>query len=72
MIRISWVSASSIQNKPWHVYSKELQEGLYQACVLFDQNSGLKPRGKFAKNVYDNVKSEKIANIKPNSTIKMQ
>ena len=50
-----------IQNKQWHVYSKELQGCLWKVCVLFDQNSGSKPRGKFVKTVFQDVgKSEKI------------
>ena len=49
------------QNKPWHVYSKELQDDLCKVRVIFDQNSGSKPRGKFVKTVFqDVVKSEKI------------
>ena len=55
--QISW-----IQNKLWHVYSKELQGGLCKVCVLIDQTSGSKPRGEFVKTVFQDVrKSEKIA-----------
>ena len=36
--QLSW-----IQNKPWYVYSKELQGGLCKVYVLFNQNSGSKP-----------------------------
>ena len=51
----------SIQSKPWHVYSKELQIGLYKVFVLFDQKSGSKLRVKFVKTVFqDGGKSEKI------------
>ena len=56
-LQLSW-----IQNKSWHVYSEELQGRLWKACVLFDQNSGSKPRGKFVKAVFQDVsRSEKIA-----------
>ena len=41
---------SWIQSKPWHVYSKDLHRNLFKVCVLFDQNSGLKPQGKFDLN----------------------
>ena len=50
MYQYSW-----IQNKPRHVYSKELQGGLCKVCVLFDQNSGSKPRGKFVKTVFQDA-----------------
>ena len=51
-----------IQSKPWRVCSKEFQGGLCKVCVLFDQHSGLKPRGIFVKTVFQDVgKSEKIA-----------
>ena len=54
--QLSW-----FQNKPWHVYSKELQGDLCKVRVIFVQNSGSKPRGKFIKTVFqDVVKSEKI------------
>ena len=54
--QLSW-----IKNKPWHVYNKVLQGGLCTVFVLFDQNSGSKPRGKIVKNVFQDVgKSEKI------------
>ena len=60
---------SRIQNKPWHVYNKELQGKI---CVLLDQNSGPKPRGKFVEALFQYVgKSEKYPNMKPKSTIKM-
>ena len=41
---------SWIQSKPWHVYSKDLHGNLVKVCVLFDRNSGSKPRGKFDLN----------------------
>ena len=54
--QLSW-----IQNKPRHVYSKVLQGGLCKVCVLFNPNSGSKPRGKIVKTVFQDVgKSEKI------------
>ena len=53
--QLSW-----IQNKPWHACSQELRGSLCKVCVLFDQNSGSKPRDKFAKTVFQDVrKSEK-------------
>ena len=54
--QLSW-----IQNKLWHVYSKEIQGGLCKVRVLFDQNSGSKPRDKFVKIVFQDVgRSKKI------------
>ena len=54
--QLSW-----IQNKPWHVYTKELQGGLCKVCVIFDQNSRSKPWVKFVETVFQDVrKSEKI------------
>ena len=41
---------SWIQSKPWHVYSKDLHGNLVKVGVLFDQNSGSKPQGKFNLN----------------------
>ena len=50
-----------IHSKPWHVCSKEREGGLCKVCVLFNQNSGSKPRGKFVKIVFQDVgKSGKI------------
>ena len=47
---LSW-----IQSKPWHVYSKQLQDGLCKVCVLLDRNSGSKPRGKFVETLFQDV-----------------
>ena len=49
-----------IQKKDWHVYSKELQGGLFKYCVLFDDDD-TQQRGKFVKTVSQDIgKSEKI------------
>ena len=54
-----------IQNKPWYVNSKELRGGLCKVYVLFDRNSGSKPRGKFIRTIFKDVgKSGKIAKHK--------
>ena len=50
-----------IQNKPWHVYRKELQGGLFKVCVLSYKNLGSKPRGKFIRTVFQDVPGEQIA-----------
>ena len=53
---LSW-----IQSKQWHVYSKQLQDGLCKVCVLLDRNSGSKPRSKSLKTAFQDVgKSDKI------------
>ena len=55
--QLSWLTSKS-----WHVYSKELEGGLCKACVLFDENSGSKLRGRFVKTAFQDVgKSEKIS-----------
>ena len=55
-------ASRTFRNKLWYVYTKELQRGLCKVCVIFDHNSRSKPRGKFAKTVFQDVgKSEKIA-----------
>ena len=65
--QLSW-----IQNKPWHVYSKDLRGDLCKVYVLFKQSSGSKSRGKFVKTVFKGVgKSEEQPNMKQKSTTKM-
>ena len=65
--QLSW-----IQKNDWHVYSKELQEGLYKYCALFDDD-GTHQRGKFLKTVFQNIgKSEVSRNTNlPNITKEM-
>ena len=46
MYLLSWIYSKD-------VYSKELQGGLCKVCVLFEQDSGLKPRGKVLKTVFN-------------------
>ena len=38
-----------------HVYSKKLQGGLCKVCAIFDGDSGLKPRAKFVKTVFNSL-----------------
>ena len=48
-----------LADHPWHVYSKELSDGLCKACVLFDKSAT--NCGIFVKNVFQGVsKPEKI------------
>ena len=49
-----------IQKNDWHIYSKELQEGLCKYCVLFYDDDTWQ-HDKFVKTVFHgNGKSEKI------------
>ena len=58
--QLSW-----IRSKWWHACSKELQDGLCKACILFDNFTANVPRGNFGKNAFQNVsQSEKISEHK--------
>ena len=48
MYQLSWIYSKD-------VYSKELHGGLCKVGVLFEQDSGLKPRGKFVKTVFNSL-----------------
>ena len=48
MYQLSWIYSKD-------VYSKGLHGGLCKVGVLFEQDSGLKPRGKFVKTVFNSL-----------------
>ena len=49
-----------LKDKPWHVYNKELKEGLCKACILFDKADEIN-RGAFVRGAYKDLnKPERI------------